>query len=506
MSAAALIQLALLVPVVGAALISLTGSNPNLRETVTLTTSLALFATVMGLLTHVLSGAAPSTASIAIFNGVELGFSVEPLGMIFAVVASGLWIVNSIYSIGYMRGNDEPRQTSFYVCFAIAIAGAIGVAFAGNLFTLFLFYEVLTLSTYPLVAHKANAKAIAGGRHYLLMLLGTSMGLLLPAIIWTGIVAGTLDFMPGGILAGKLGGTALGLLLALYIFGIGKAAVMPMHSWLPAAMVAPTPVSALLHAVAVVKAGVFTVVKVIVYVFGIDLLSATGASDWLVFVAAFSLLMASLVALTRDNLKARLAYSTVSQLAYVVLGAALATQAAIIGSGMQIVMHATGKITLFFCAGAIAVATHKTEISDMAGIGRRMPVTMFAFLIGSLSIIGLPPFGGTWSKWWLGVGAVDAGHAWVVAVLMVSSLLNVAYLLPIVARGYFLPPPEAKSGEPVAVTEAPAACVIPLCITAALCIVLFFAAGEVEALLAQLGMVAPTDITAALAKGEPNVP
>ncbi len=497
MSAETLIVVALLVPIVGAGLIALTGRNPNLRETMTIATSLVLFATVMGLLAAVLSGATPRTASVEIFAGVELGFSVEPLGMIFAVVASGLWIVNSIYSIGYMRGHNEPRQTSFYVCFAIAIAGAIGVAFAGNLFTLFLFYEILTLSTYPLVAHKADAKAISGGRIYLLMLLGTSMGLLLPAIVWTGIVAGTLDFMPGGILAGKLGGTALGLLLALYIFGIGKAAVMPMHYWLPAAMVAPTPVSALLHAVAVVKAGVFTVLKVVVYVFGIDLLAETGASEWLVFVAAFSLLMASIVALTRDNLKARLAYSTVSQLAYVVLGAALATQAAIIGSGMQIVMHATGKITLFFCAGAIMVATHKTEISDMAGIGRRMPVTMFAFLVGSLSIIGLPPLGGTWSKWWLGIGAVDAGHEWVVAVLMTSSLLNVAYLLPIVA-------PKAKPGERIAVTEAPKACLIPLCITAALCIVLFFGAGQVETLLAQLATTAPADIAATLPKGMPD--
>jgi len=506
MSGATLIYLALVVPIVGAGLIALTGRNPNLRETVTILTSLFLFATVLGLLASVLSGEQPQTASIEIFAGVRLGFSVEPLGMIFAVVASGLWIVNSVYSIGYMRGHNEPRQTSFYVCFAIAIAGAIGVAFAGNLFTFFLFYEILTLSTYPLVAHKADAKAISGGRIYLLMLLGTSMGLLLPAIVWTGIVAGTLDFMPGGILAGKLGGTALGLLLALYIFGIGKAAVMPMHYWLPAAMVAPTPVSALLHAVAVVKAGVFTVVKVVVYVFGIDLLAETGASEWLVFVAAFSLLMASIVALTRDNLKARLAYSTVSQLAYVVLGAALATQAAIIGSGMQIVMHATGKITLFFCAGAIMVATHKTEISDMAGIGRRMPVTMFAFLVGSLSIIGLPPLGGTWSKWWLGIGAVDAGHEWVVAVLMTSSLLNVAYLLPIVARGYFLPPPKAKPGERIAVTEAPIACLIPLCITAALCIVLFFGAGQVEILLAQLGMTTPADIAATLPKGMPDGP
>jgi multicomponent Na+:H+ antiporter subunit D len=251
-------------------------------------------------------------------------------------------------------------------------------------------------------------------------------------------------------------------------------------------MVAPTPVSALLHAVAVVKAGAFTVIKVVAYIFGLDALTDTGANDWLIFVASFTLVAASLVALTRDNLKARLAYSTISQLAYIVLGAALATPVAVIGSGMHLVMHAAAKITLFFCAGAIMVATHKTEISDMAGIGRRMPVTMTAFFIASLSIIGLPPLGGVWSKLWIGAGAVDAGHGWVVAVLMISSLLNVAYLLPIVARGFFSLPPGTQPGESVPITEAPITCVVPLCITATLCIVLFFGAGEVETLLSGL--------------------
>jgi multicomponent Na+:H+ antiporter subunit D len=310
--------------------------------------------------------------------------------------------------------------------------------------------------------------------------------LFLPAIIATWVVAGTLDFTPGGILAGKASPAVTAMLLALFAFGIGKAALIPVHFWLPAAMVAPTPVSALLHAVAVVKAGVFAIAKVVVYVFGLDTLKQTGANDWLIVVASLSLLIASLVALSRDNLKARLAYSTVSQLAYVVLGAALATTTSVIGSGLQIVMHAAGKITLFFCAGAIYTAHHLTEVSQMTGIGRKMPITMLAFLIGSLSIIGLPPFGGAWSKWTLTLGALEAGQTIVVGVLMLSSLLSVGYLLPIVARGFFLPTPGASPDGPNQIEEAPVACLIALSVTAALTIVLFFSAGAVENLLAGL--------------------
>jgi multicomponent Na+:H+ antiporter subunit D len=419
--------------------------------------------------------------------GLELAFKVEPLGMLFALVAGSLWIVNSVYSIGYMRGNAEPRQTSYYVCFAIALAATMGIAFAKNLFTLFIFYEALTLSTYPLVAHKGTPEAMRGARVYLVLLLGTSIGLLLPAIVATAVIAGTLDFMPGGILEGKAGAGILGLLLALYVFGIGKAALMPFHFWLPAAMVAPTPVSALLHAVAVVKAGVFTVLKVVIYIFGLETLSASGSSEWLVYVASGTLLLASLVALTRTNLKARLAYSTVSQLSYVVLAAALATAAGAAGGALHIVMHAAGKITLFFCAGAIYVAHHKTEIEELDGIGRKMPFTMFAFLIGSLSVIGLPPLGGSWSKWLIGLGALDAGFGFVIGVLMLSSLLNVAYLMPIVARAFFVPGSSgagSSGGARGGIEEAPLACVVPLLFTSALCLVLFFFAGEVERLIA----------------------
>jgi multicomponent Na+:H+ antiporter subunit D len=477
-----LVLAAVLIPFIGALLIPIFHRSPNLREAVTLAAAGVLLLTVLGLLGPVLAGARPEALHVEVVPGLALAFKVEPLGMLFALVASALWIVNSIYSIGYMRGNDEPRQTSYYVCFAVALGCTIGIAFSKNLFTLFLFYEALTLSTYPLVAHRANAEAIRGGRIYLLLLLGTSLVLLLPAIVITWVLAGTLDFTPGGILDGKASGAVIGLLLALYAFGIGKAALMPLHFWLPAAMVAPTPVSALLHAVAVVKAGVFTIVKVVVYVFGTGMLAGAGTADWLVYAASASLLVASLVALTRDNLKARLAYSTVSQLAYVVLGASLANATSIIGSGLQIATHAAGKITLFFCAGAIYTALHKTEISDMTGIGRKMPITMTAFLIGSLSIVGLPPFGGLWSKWMLALGALEAGHAFVVAVLMVSSVLSAAYLLPVVARAFFLPPSSTGAGAD-GYQEAPTACVIALSVTAVLCVVLFFQAGSVQTLL-----------------------
>jgi multicomponent Na+:H+ antiporter subunit D len=484
----ALILLAIAVPLGCALLLPIFRNVPNLREAVTLTAAIALAAIVLALLPMVEAGGRPEAHLINVAPGLAVAFKVEPLGMLFALVAALLWIVNSIYSIGYMRAHDEPRQTSFYACFAIALGSTMGIAFAGNLFTLFLCYEALTLCTFPLVTHKRSAEAMRAGRLYLLLLLGTSMVLFLPAIIATWFLAGTLDFAPGGILAGKATPLVTGLLLALYAFGIGKAALMPMHFWLPAAMVAPTPVSALLHAVAVVKAGVFAIVKIVVYVFGIENLSLTGAGDWLIYVGAASLLLSSLIALTRDNLKARLAYSTISQLAYVVVGAALAGPTGILGSGLQIATHAAGKITLFFCAGAIYVASHKTEISEMAGIGRRMPITMIAFLVGSLSIIGLPPFGGMWSKWLLVLGALEAGHAAVVIVLMLSSLLSVAYLLPIVARAFFTPPPSdhghGAHGRSDGIQEAPIACLIALCATALLCILLFAQAGRIEALLA----------------------
>ncbi len=458
-------------PLVGAMLIWMSRSHPNQRESVTLVTAGILFALVASLLPEATDGARPAVALGEVLPGLALAFQLEPLGLMFALVASFLWIVTSVYAVGYMRSHHEKHQTRFYVFFAVAISSTMGVAFAANMFTLFIFYEVLTLSTYPLVTHSGTKEARRAGRVYLGLLLGTSVGFLLFAIIWTWSLAGTLDFRAGGVLRDTASPLIVGILFALYIFGIGKAAIMPFHRWLPAAMVAPTPVSALLHAVAVVKAGVFAVLKVSVYLFGIDLLEEMGSSEWLSYVAAAVIIIASLVAMTQDNLKLRLAYSTISQLSYVVLGAMLVNPFGVVGGGLHIAMHAFGKITLFFCAGAILVATHKTKVSEMRGLGRTMPFTMTAFFIASLSIIGLPPTGGLWSKWYLALGTLEAGQISLLVVLMVSSLLNVAYLLPIPIRAFFNPPDEAEPAQ--GINEAPLTCVGALLVTAAGCVALF---------------------------------
>jgi multicomponent Na+:H+ antiporter subunit D len=456
--------------------------QPNLRDGITTAAALLTFVLVLTILGNVGNTTTERFVLFEVLPGLDIAFQVEPLGLLFAIVASGLWIVTHVYGVGYMRGNREQHHARFFGCFSFAIGSVMGIAFSANMFTLFLFYELLTLSTYPLVAHKGTPEAIRGARTYLAILIGTSIGLQLVAIIWTWSLAGTLDFTKGGILDGKVGGTMAAILLALYAFGIGKAALMPFHRWLPAAMVAPTPVSALLHAVAVVKAGVFTMLKVGIYIFGIDFLAETGASTWLMWLAAFSIIAASVIAMTKDNLKARLAYSTVSQLSYITLGMALATSMGALGGGLHIAMHAMGKITLFMCAGSIYVATHRTHISQMTGLGRAMPITFAAFLIGSLSIIGLPPLGGSWSKWLLIVGAADTGEWIMIGVLMVSSLLNVAYLLPLVGKGFFL-----KSGSAGDEWQEAGLLVwLPPAATALGCIALFFYAGTIQAFLAPI--------------------
>ncbi|OGB54341.1 MAG: cation:proton antiporter [Burkholderiales bacterium RIFOXYD12_FULL_59_19] len=460
------------VPLTGALLISLAGRMPNLREAITLVTAAVLLAVVLTLLPLVLAGARPSVLLFSLLPGLNIAFQVEPLGMLFALIASGLWIVNSLYSIGYMRGNQEAHQTRFFVCFALAIAATMGIAFSGNLFTLFIFYEVLTLSTYPLVTHHGTEKARDGGRIYLGLLLSTSTVLLLPALVFIWFIAGTTDFTVGGILADKLKPGELALLLGLCVFGIGKAALMPFHRWLPAAMVAPTPVSALLHAVAVVKAGVFSVVKVMVYVFGVDTLATAGTTNWLVAVAGFTIIAASVVALTADNLKRRLAYSTISQLSYVTMAAALLAPLSLVGAVMHIAAHAVGKITLFFAAGAIYTAAHKTEVSQLDGIGRRMPWTMGAFAIAALSMIGLPPAAGFISKWYMVSGAMASQHWLAVTVIVLSTLLNAGYFLPIIYRAFFVAPAADAHDHPHG--EAPLLMVIALTATASATVLLFF--------------------------------
>jgi multicomponent Na+:H+ antiporter subunit D len=459
-----------LVPLLAVLGIFATARWPNVREGASVLGGLLLFGLVVTLVGQVDSQAAPTLVLAEPLPGLTLALSPEPLGMLFALVASFLWPVTVVYAIGYMRAHHEDNQTRFYAAFAVSIAATMGIALSANMLTLFLFYELLTLSTYPLVTHAGDDDARRGGRVYLGLLMSTSIGFLLLAMVWTWQLTGTLTFTAGGVFSESDDPAILSLLLVLYVFGTGKAALMPFHRWLPAAMVAPTPVSALLHAVAVVKAGVFTILKVSVYLFGIDLIGQLAVADWLAALAALTILLASLVAMTRDNLKARLAYSTVSQLGYITLGAMLGVAAGVVGGGMHIVMHAFGKITLFFCAGAILVAAHKKRVSELDGLGRRMPLTMLAFLIGALSIVGLPPFGGTWSKWLLVQGTLETGMWLLTITLLVSSLLNIMYLVVIPIRGFFAKPASDEHG----LQEAPIASLLAIGIAVFGCIVLFF--------------------------------
>ncbi|MFZ9733761.1 MAG: monovalent cation/H+ antiporter subunit D family protein [Burkholderiaceae bacterium] len=488
MSQSTQILLALFVPLVGGVLLTIAGRWPNIRETITLTTAGVLMLLVWSFLPALLAGERPEAHLATLMPGLSIAFKIEPLGMLFACLASLLWIVNSVYSIGYMRGNHEKHQTRFYACFTIALSAAIGIAFAENLFTLFVFYEVLTLSTYPLVAHKGDPQTIQQARVYMGILLATSIGLLLPAIIFTYSVAGTLSFTPGGILEGHLAGPAVGLLLLMFVLGVGKAAVMPVHRWLPAAMVAPTPVSALLHAVAVVKAGVFTVTKVILYIFGPNYVFSQAGTDWLIPAACFTIVAASVVALRQTNLKRMLAYSTVAQLSYVVMAAALLAPISQVGAALHIFAHGVGKITLFFAAGAIYVASKKTELGQLNGIGRRMPITMVAFTIGALSMIGIPPTAGAISKWGILGGALDTHNMLVILTLLASTLLNCAYFLPVIFRAFLMPEDVAPKKDH---REAPWPMVLALSTTALFTLAFFFFNGIPIALEMQIYQGAP---------------
>jgi multicomponent Na+:H+ antiporter subunit D len=371
-----------------------------------------------------------------------------------------------------MRGLNEHSQTRYFSFFAVALSATIGVAFSANLFTLYLFYEMLSLATYPLVTHHQDPEARASGRKYLIYILGTSIAFVLPAMLVSYSLSGTLEFSGQGFLAGTASKTTLTVLLMLFLFGFAKAGVIPFHSWLPAAMVAPTPVSALLHAVAVVKVGVFCILRVITGVFGTELLQSFGLGTVLCYIATVTILIASLIALSQDELKRRLAFSTVSQLSYIILGAALLSPKGVAGGMVHIAMHAFGKITLFFCAGAIFVATGQKYVSKMVGIGKRMPITMFAFFIGSLSVVGSPPTGGFISKWYLLLGTLEANQLPMLFVLLGSSLLNAAYFFPIVYKAFFCTAEESLFEYKV--KEAPPWCLVPLLFTSVVSIVLFF--------------------------------
>jgi multicomponent Na+:H+ antiporter subunit D len=467
--------LAVAVSLTAATLILLLHRRPDARDIVSVVAALLKFLIVISLAPAVFAGDTPELTLFEILPGIDFAFRVDALGMVFATISSLLWILAALYSIGYMRSLRERNQTRFFAAFAVSLSAAVGGAFAANLFTLVIFYEALSLITYPLVYHKEDDTSWAGSRRYVVYLVGASKSFLLAALALTYQLAGNLDFMPQGLFRDS--DTSDALLTLVYIFylaGFAKAAIMPFHAWLPAAMVAPTPVSALLHAVAVVKMGVFCMLRVIFHVMGVDVMGKLGLGIATAYLVSFTIVMASVYALTRDDLKARLAYSTVSQLSYIILGAALLTPMAALGGVTHIAAHAFSKITLFFCAGSIYCASHRKKISDMAGIGRRLPWTMAAFFIGSLGMIGIPPSGGFISKWYLVLGSVQAGEMVFLTVLLVSAVLNAAYFLPVTYTAFFDPEkPPSDPGLTAAenIREVPMV-VVPLMVTALLSLAL----------------------------------
>lgn len=372
---------------------------------------------------------------------LELVLRAGPLSLLFVTLSTALWLVTTIYAIGYLEGS--PHRSRFFGFFSLCVTATVGVALAGNLITFLLFYELLTLSTYPLVVHRGTEAARRAGQTYLIY---TVFGgaLLLLGTVWLYSLTGTLEFIPRGFV-GALGpehDSALIMIFILLIAGLGvKAALFPLHGWLPQAMVAPAPVSALLHAVAVVKAGAFGIVRVVYDVFGIGTAATLGVTTPLAWLAAFTIIYGSVRALFQDDLKRRLAFSTISQVAYIILGVAIVGPIVTIGGVVHLVHQGLMKITLFFCAGNLAETLEIHKVSEMNGVGRRMPWTMAAFTIGAFGMIGAPPIAGFISKWYLGVGALEAGQNWVIPVLIGSSLLNAMYFLPILHRAWFREPP-----------------------------------------------------------------
>lgn len=465
--------LAVIIPLFASLVVMTLKNHPNLREFVSSSASVLLFLMVLSFIPALKAGETLKYTLFQLLPGLSITLRADGFSMIFALVASSLWMIAVYYSMGYMRAHDEPCQTRFNACFALAIFGAIGVAFSDNLLTLYLFYEIVSVCTYPLVAHHQDEESYEGARKYIVYLTTTAKFFLLPALILIYVLSGTLDFphnINSGILPTDATGWVVTMLYVFCIFGFAKNGVMPFHHWLPGAMVAPTPVSALLHAVAVVKVGVFCTTRTMLYVFGVETMDRLNLGIPTAYFVGFTIIVASMIALSKDNLKARLAYSTVSQLSYIILGVALLTPHAIEGGLIHIVNHAFSKITLFFCAGAIYIAAHKKYISEMSGLGRTMPFTFGAFAVASLSMIGAPPVAGFVSKWYLLVGSMEAHQVGILLILIASTVLNVGYFAPVTYKAFFgkRPDGEAETG----IKEAPLSMLIPLLIAVTVSVII----------------------------------
>lgn len=439
------------------------------RTTVNITGASVKLLIVAALVPAVIAGARPEWRS-ALLPGLDLVLRVEPLSLLFAGLSSLLWLLTTIYAIGYLEG--RPHRARFFGFFSLCVTATVGISFSGNLVTFLIFFELLTLVTYPLVVHNGTAASFHSGQLYLRYTLSGGLSVLV-GVAWLTALVGDVDFTAGGAaavaeLAAEDPATAVAIFV-LIAAGLGvKAALFPLHGWLPRAMVAPAPVSALLHAVAVVKAGVFGLVRLIDDVYGVQVADDLGVLLPLLVLASFTVIYGSVRALMQDDLKKRLAYSTVSQVSYVTIGIALVSEMGTAGGLTHLVHQGLMKITLFFCAGLFAEVLGIKTVSRLAGLGRRMPWTCAAFTVGAFGMIGVPPIAGFASKWQLGLGALDSDHTWVLGIFITSALLNSAYFLPLVYSMWFAERPggESPTGAGRRRAEAPLALLVPTMITA----------------------------------------
>ncbi len=467
-------------PFLGTCAVMLLHNRPDAREAASLVAAILTFVFVVLALPSAFAVQPVSTQALVVLPSLPIQFTADAFGLLFAGIASLLWIITTVYSIGYMRGLHEHAQTRYYASFAICIGAVMGVALSSNVFALFVFYEILAIAAYPLVVHNETPEALAAGRKYLIYTQGGGVAVLagMMSIIAMG---NTLDFVAGGnpaIAAISPDFARLGFILLMAGFGV-KAALVPLHGWLPSAMVAPTPVSGLLHAVAVVNTGVFGLLRLMLYLYGPDLMANLGLQNLVIAVAVITIIVGSLLALRQDDFKLRLAYSTISQLSYMVLGAAVllpagisgvsdaGRAAAIIGATFAFTAHAFAKLAMFFVAGTVAVETGKTKISELSGLGRKMPWEFAAFTLATLSLVGLPPMAGFIAKWYLsmGIGAGNITQWWILLVLVLASVLNLAYFLPVIIRAFFRP----YEGD---VPRVRWTLRIPVCITAGIAVIL----------------------------------
>lgn len=464
-----------LLPIIGAVAMRIVNDkNVRSHHVLAVATISLVFINVVLMVPAILSGKTIEHKLLQIMGNTGIFFRVDALGIVLGLVSSSLWVLATVYSIGYMHGKHNPK--SYFVFFVLSCSAVMGIAFASNLFTLYIFYEYLTICTYPLVVHAQTQEATRAGIKYICYGLAGDAFLFL-ALFLTNYLAGTLEFIPGGILstAAEDNIFLLTVLFFLLITGFGiKAAAMPLHSWLPGAMVAPTPVSALLHAVAVVKAGVFGIIRVLYFLYGVQLLARLQITNALAVMIGFTIIAGSIMAIKQDILKLRLAYSTIGQLGYITLGALMLTPAGLTGGLVHIINHALLKITLFFCAGAIITVTGKTKIKDLHGIGKRMPLTMLAFAIGSLGLMGIVPINGYISKYYLLTGGLESGKNIFAYTILASSLLNAVYYLPIIINAFF----KKGSFERSKQSEAPLTMLVPIVLLAVTCIALGLFAGS----------------------------